>query len=68
MGDITLALRVAQSGLLGNQEALHTSSNNVANLNTDGYSRKIVRFEQGNVGGIGAGTQVAEVQRRFSFF
>ena len=64
MGDITLALRVAQSGLLGNQEALHTISNNVANLNTDGYSRKIVRFEQVNVGGIGAGTQVAEVQRR----
>ena len=46
MGDITQALRTAQSGLLGNQEALHTISNNVVNINTEGYSRKIIRFEQ----------------------
>jgi flagellar hook-associated protein 1 FlgK len=63
MGDITLALRVAQSGLLGNQEALHTISNNVANINTEGYSRKLIRFEQVTVGGIGAGTRIAEIQR-----
>lgn len=63
MGDITLALRTAQSGLLGNQEALHTVSNNVANINTDGYSRKIIHFEQVTVGGIGGGTKVSEIRR-----
>ncbi|MEK9723485.1 MAG: flagellar hook-associated protein FlgK, partial [Rhodospirillaceae bacterium] len=64
MGDITLALKVAQSGLLSNQEALHTVSNNVANVNTKGYSRKIVNFEQVSVAGVGAGTQVSEISRR----
>jgi len=64
MGDITLALKVAQSGLLSNQGALHTVSNNVANVNTVGYSRKIVNFEQVSVAGIGAGTQISEITRR----
>ena len=63
MGDITQALRTAQSGLLGNQEALHTISNNVANINTEGYSRKIIRFEQVTIAGVGAGTQIAEIKR-----
>ncbi len=64
MGDITLALKVAQSGLLSNQEALHTVSNNVANVSTTGYSRKIVNFSQVSVNGIGAGTKIAEITRR----
>jgi len=64
MGDLTLALKVAQSGLLSNQQALHTVSNNVANVNTVGYSRKIINFEQVSVAGIGAGTQVSEINRR----
>jgi len=64
MGDITLALKVAQSGLLSNQEALHTVSNNVANVNTKGYSRKIANFEQVAVAGVGAGTQISKITRR----
>ena len=63
MGDLTLALRVAQSGLLSNQEALHNVSNNVSNINTVGYSRKIINFEQVSVNGVGAGTQISEITR-----
>ncbi len=64
MGDITTALRTAQSGLLTNQQALNTVSNNVANVNTEGYSRKIVNFKSVNVGGVGAGVQISEINRR----
>jgi flagellar hook-associated protein 1 len=63
MGDITTALRTAQSGLLSNQQALNTVSNNVANVNTEGYSRKIVSFESVAVGGVGAGVQISQIRR-----
>lgn len=62
-GDITLALRNAQSGLLVNQAALDAVSQNIANSNSEGYSRKIIRLEQRVVAGTGAGVQIAEVQR-----
>jgi len=64
MGDITTALRTAQSGLLSNQQALNTVSNNVANVNTEGYSRKIVTFKSVAVAGVGAGVRVSDVVRR----
>jgi flagellar hook-associated protein 1 FlgK len=64
MGDITSALRTAQSGLLSNQQALNTVSNNVANVNTEGYSRKIVTFKSVAVAGVGAGVRVSDVVRR----
>jgi flagellar hook-associated protein 1 len=64
MGDITTALRTAQSGLLTNQQALNTVANNVANVNTEGYSRKIVNFQSVSVGGVGAGVQISEINRR----
>jgi len=63
-GTITLALRTAQSGLLASQTALEAVANNVANVNTEGYSRQIVNFEQRAVAGIGAGVQVADFSRR----
>ena len=64
MGDITTALRTAQSGLLSNQQALNTISNNVANVNTEGYSRKIVTFKSVAVAGVGAGVRVSDIVRR----
>lgn len=62
-GTITLALRTAQSGLLVNQQALGAISDNIANVNSPGYSRKIVNIEQRVVGGSGAGVQLSELTR-----
>ncbi|MBF0249297.1 MAG: flagellar hook-associated protein FlgK [Alphaproteobacteria bacterium] len=62
-GSLTLALRTAQSGLLVNQSALDAVAQNVANVNSPDYSRKIVQLEQRVVAGIGAGVQLSEVRR-----
>ncbi len=63
MGDITQALRTAQSGLLVNQQALNTVSSNISNVNTPGYSRKIVNFENVAVAGVPAGVKISSVTR-----
>lgn len=63
-GDITLALRTAQSGLLSSQQALNVVANNISNVNSVGYSRKIANLEQRVVAGVGAGVQITEVTRR----
>jgi flagellar hook-associated protein 1 FlgK len=63
-GDISLALRTAQSGLLTNQTALNAVANNIANVNSVGYSRKIINLEQRVVSGAGAGVQISEIARR----
>ena len=62
-GSITLALNTARSGLLASQQALDATANNIANVNTDGYSRKVVQFENRSVDGTGAGVRVAELAR-----
>ena len=63
-GSLTLAIRTAQSGLLTNQAALNATANNIANVNSVGYSRKIVNMEQRVVESAGAGVQISEVTRR----
>jgi len=60
---ITHALHVAAGGLLATQSALGTVSDNVANANTVGYSRKIVNFETNVLAGVGAGVNIADVTR-----
>lgn len=60
---ITHALHVAAGGLLATQTALGTVSDNVANANTKGYSRKIVNFETNVLAGVGAGVNIADVTR-----
>lgn len=62
-GTITSALRTAQSGLLANQAALDAVANNIANVSTEGYSRKIVNMESVVVTGQGAGVQISELTR-----
>ena len=52
MASITQALRTAQSGLLVNQQTLNVVANNIANVNTDGYSRKIVSVESQVIAGV----------------
>ncbi len=64
MASITQALRTAQSGLLVNQQTLNVVANNIANVNTEGYSRKIVNTESQVIVGIGAGVRVSDISRR----
>lgn len=63
MGTITLALRTAQSGLLANQQALDVTSRNISNVNTEGYSRKVVTFENAAIVGAGSGVNISEIRR-----
>ncbi len=63
IGDLTLALRTAKSGLITNQQALNAVANNVSNVNTDGYSRKIVNLQERVLTGTGAGVEIASVTR-----
>ncbi len=63
MGTLTLALRTAQSGLLANQQALDVTSRNISNVNTPGYSRKTVTFENSALVGAGSGVNISEIMR-----
>ena len=63
-GSLTLALRTAQSGLLVNQSALNAVATNIANVNSPGYSRKIVSTESRVVNGAGAGVQLSALTRQ----
>ena len=64
-------LNVGARALMANQLALQTAGNNIANVNTAGYSRQTVAFQtsvgqnMGN-GYIGNGADVATVMRNFS--
>ena len=56
--------------LQANQAALQTTGNNIANVNTPGYSRQsvVVQTVQGQFTGggyIGAGVDISTVQRRY---
>jgi flagellar hook-associated protein 1 FlgK len=64
LGDLFLALRTTQSGLIANQQALDVTARNIANANTPGYSAKSASFETRAVAGTGAGVDVTAVTRR----
>jgi flagellar hook-associated protein 1 len=66
-------LGTAMSGLMAFQRSLDTTSHNIANVNTDGYSRQRVEFSarlpQFTGGGyIGQGVDVATVTRSYDQF
>ncbi len=66
-------LSTGVSGLLASQIGLSTVSHNVANVNTDGYSRQVVSFgarlPEGQGGYyIGTGVNTVAVQRAYSQF
>lgn len=62
-GTLTIALRAAQSGLMTTQAAIDASANNIANVNSEGYSRKEVHTEQRILAGAGAGVQLSALTR-----
>ncbi len=53
----------ALSALQTNTEALRVTSNNIANLNTQGYARRIVNQQAQSFGGQLGGVDIAFVQR-----
>lgn len=66
-------LNIGTQALQANQIALQTAGNNIANVNTQGYSRQTVVFQtaegQFTGGGyIGKGVSVSTIQRNFSEF
>ncbi len=62
---LSLALNNAISGLNVNQRALSTVSQNIANANTVGYSRKIIDQEsQVLISGDGVGVRIESINRR----
>ena len=60
---LTLGLNTALSGLLTSQRALDTIAQNVTNVNTKGYVRKVMNQESRVLNGYGAGVQVGSVTR-----
>jgi flagellar hook-associated protein 1 FlgK len=56
-------LSSALSALQANSAALNTVSNNVANLNTTGYARRVVNEQTLTIGGQLDGVSIADVQR-----
>jgi flagellar hook-associated protein 1 FlgK len=68
MGGITDSLRIAVSGLQLAQDSLATTSNNVANVHTEGYTRKRVEQETRVLGGRGVGVREVEISREVDQF
>jgi flagellar hook-associated protein 1 FlgK len=65
---LSISLFNALSGLQVNQTALQVTSNNVANVNTPDYSRKIHDQQNRLLGGVGAGVETAQIVRRIDQF
>lgn len=62
MASLTSIMNSAASGLIANQTALRVVSDNVSNVNTDGYVRKVVDLQPMGVGDAG-GVQVGVISR-----
>ena len=60
---LSLSLQSALSGLQANQSVLQVISNNIANVNTDGYSRKVAEPQSVSLDGVGAGVRLGNVTR-----
>ncbi|GGY66390.1 flagellar hook-associated protein FlgK [Marinobacter zhanjiangensis] len=61
-------INIGLSGVLGHQNALNTTGNNISNANTPGYSRQEVQFESSNSqftsnGYVGTGVDIANIRR-----
>jgi flagellar hook-associated protein 1 len=66
-------LSTSVSGLLAFQRALDTTSHNISNANTPGYSRQIAEFmtrnpQQAGNGWLGNGVDVSTIQRAYDDF
>jgi len=60
---LEIALQNAISGLQTSKQALQTISNNIANVNTEGYSRKIIEQTSRVIDGQGYGVEISRLKR-----
>ncbi len=60
---LSSALSSALTGINASKQVLSTLSNNIANANTDGYTRKIVTVSNNIVAGEGHGVKVDNITR-----
>ncbi|HSV30201.1 MAG TPA: flagellar hook-associated protein FlgK, partial [Candidatus Omnitrophota bacterium] len=60
---LTLGLNTAISGLMTNQRQLDVIAQNVSNVNTPGYTRKVLNQESRVLAGYGAGVQTGSITR-----
>jgi flagellar hook-associated protein 1 len=65
---LSIALQNAVSGLHLNQRALDVTAQNVANVNTEGYSRKTISQQAVIIAGQGAGVEIAAISRTVNEF
>ena len=65
---LNIALYNAVSGLQLNQKSLDVIAQNVANVNTEGYSRKVVSQESVILNGNGSGVRIADITRNINEF
>lgn len=56
-------LQTAYTGIAASQTAMRSVSNNIANVNTEGYSREQVVFEAQAYGGNVAGVKIGQIRR-----
>ncbi|MBF0480349.1 MAG: flagellar hook-associated protein FlgK [Desulfovibrionaceae bacterium] len=66
-------LNIAGSALSANQTALNVTGNNIANVNTAGYSRQEAVFTDGlyvdaNGGQVGTGASISQISREFNTY
>jgi flagellar hook-associated protein 1 FlgK len=65
---LALALNNALSGLRVNQQSINVLSQNIANVNTSGYSRQILSQSAVNVEGLGSGVKIDEITRKIDLY
>jgi len=61
---LELTLQSAISGMQTSKTALQTISNNIANVNTEDYTRKIVEQKSRTFDGKGYGVEIGAITRR----
>jgi len=61
-------MNTAITGLNATQSALRVTSNNVTNVNTEGYERKVVELNSVVNAGLGAGVDISEIKRLTDLF
>ena len=60
---LSAATSTALSGLATAQTGLRATANNITNVNTEGYDRRVVEQQSRLLGGVGVGVEVAEIKR-----
>ncbi|MFQ5675739.1 MAG: flagellar basal body protein, partial [bacterium] len=73
MPDLTRILDIARRALLAHQSAMNVTSNNIANVNTEGYSRQRITLAASQSlvtpqGILGSGVNIQSIERIHSNF